>query len=234
MKNRIEPPVLMSRITTLVLAMSLVVLAVLGITLYKMFPLNKPQIFFLETTIRDQDEVKLTEMDPSPINLEEYKKAFVREYIRHRNEIFSNTNAMHQKWNNVDGAVKMMSSPDVYAAFTETALFKELMSNTAGFAFKCPVHFDGAPMPLGQNQDKVYQVKITYFCEDNARRTTPKKYTIRVKISPDEGRHIKWADRIENPLGIRVIEYNVTEGGGDPLNTVFTIEEELNETEGLI
>ena len=132
---------------------------------------------------------------------------------------------MHQKWNNTDGAVHMMSSPEVYLDFSKTHMFKELMSNTAGFAFNCPVHFDGAPMPLGQNADKVYQVKITYYCEDNTRRTPQKKYTIRVKISPDEGRHLKWADRIENPLGIRVVEYDIVSDNGDPLDTVFLNEE---------
>lgn len=115
MQNRVEPPILLSRIMMFVLATALVVLATLGITVYKMFPLNRPQIFFLTTVVRDNLDVRLVQMQPKSENLDRYTKAFVREYIRHRNEIFSNPNAMHQKWNSNDGAVRIMSTDQVYA-----------------------------------------------------------------------------------------------------------------------
>ncbi len=220
MKNRVEPPVLISRLMTFVLAMSLVVLSVLMITIYNLFPLNRPQIFFLMTDVRDDLEVKLVEMQPDSINLDNYKTTFVREYVRHRNEIFDNKAAMTKKWNGVDGAVRTLSSDSVYSAFTNTMLFNALMGNASGLEFNCPITFEkGTPMYLPA--EKAYQVKFRYFCEDNTGRTPEKDYTIKVRIEADNGTKIKWADRIENPLGLRVTEYTVISGDGDPLDTVL-------------
>ena len=227
MQNRVEPPVLISRLMVFVLATASVVLTVLMMTLSKMFPLNRPQIFFLQTTIRDNQDVKLVEMPPESTNLDLYKQNFVREYVRYRNEIFTDNAAMQQKWNSKNSPMRLMSADDVYADFAQTAMFAGIMGELPGFEYNCPVIFDGAPLPLPLDirnpilSKDIYQVKIRYFCSDNTGRSTPKDYTIKVRLVADEGTQIKWADRIENPLGMRVAEYNVSEGDGDPLNTGF-------------
>ncbi|MDO4423752.1 MAG: hypothetical protein Q4C08_03085, partial [Pseudomonadota bacterium] len=120
MQKRVEPPVLLSRLMTFVLATAIVVLGALAMTLANMFPLNRPQIFFLTTEIRDNLDVKLIEMPPVDNNLEDYKMAFVREYVRHRNEVFTNPVVMQSKWNAEDGIVRKMSTDDVYKKFAET------------------------------------------------------------------------------------------------------------------
>ena len=97
MQNRIEPPFLLSRTMTFVLATALVVLVALAITIYNMFPLNRPQVFFLTTTIHDNQDIKLVEMQPRDVNTDRYKQEFVREYIRHRNEILNNAKVMNKK-----------------------------------------------------------------------------------------------------------------------------------------
>lgn len=51
MPDRVEPPVLISRLMTFVFATALVVLGALGLTLWQLFPLNRPQVFFLTTQI---------------------------------------------------------------------------------------------------------------------------------------------------------------------------------------
>ncbi len=220
MQNRVEPPVLLSRIMTFVLATAIVVLGVLVFTLTNMFPLNRPQIFFLATQPRDDLEVKLIEVPPVDTNLEQYKTAFVREYVRHRNEVFTNPVIMQGKWNNQNGIVYKMSTQDVYQQFTETDMFFAIMSGMPGFEFQCPVVFEGAPMYM--SRDDAYHVKIRYFCTDNSTgHTIPKDYTIKIVLDTDADKQIKWVDRVENPLGLRVKEYTVVEGDGDPLNTGF-------------
>lgn len=216
-QDRVEPPILLSRIMMFVLATALVVLVALGMTIYNMFPLNRPQVFFLTTTVRDDQDVRLVQMQPKSENLDRYTKAFVREYIRHRNEIFQNPNAMHQKWNSDDGAVRMMSTDNVYAEFADTAMFNAIMSEAP--SFNCLVNFDGAPMYLAS--EDAYQTKIRYFCTDNTGQTTPKDYTIKMKLETDNNAQIKWADRIDNPLGLRVSRYEIISGDGDPLDTGF-------------
>ena len=217
MQNRVEPPVLLSRIMTFVLATALVVLVTLGMTIYNMFPLNRPQVFFLTTTVRDNQDVRLVQMQPKSENLDRYTKAFVREYIRHRNEIFENPNAMHQKWNSANGAVRIMSTDDVYAGFADTALFNAIMSEAP--SFHCWVNFEGAPMYLASVD--AYQVEFKYFCSDSTGQTAPKDYTIKLKLETEDNAQIKWADRVDNPLGLRVSEYEIVSGNGDPLDTGF-------------
>ena len=76
MQNRVEPPVLLSRIMMFVLATALVVLAALGMTVYNMFPLNRPQVFFLTTTVRDDQNVRLVQMQPKSENLDRYDRGY--------------------------------------------------------------------------------------------------------------------------------------------------------------
>lgn len=224
MSNRVEPPILLSRLMTFVLAGAIAVLAALALTLSNMFPLNRPQIFFLTTEVRDDLNVKLIEMPPVDKNLEDYKTAFVREYIRYRNEVFTNPAIMQKKWNSQDGIVRKMSSDEVYKNFVETDMFFAIASGMPGFDFQCPVNFEGAPVYM--SRDDAYRVKIRYFCTDNSTgQTIPKDYTIKVKIDADADKEIKWVDRIENPLGLRVTEYEIVTGDGDPLNTGFRIAE---------
>lgn len=218
MQDRVEPPILISRIMVFVFATALVVLGALGTTVYNMFPLNRPQIFFLGATARDNQNIQLIEMQPKSENLDRYKKAFVREYVRHRNEIYTNPQAMYQKWDSESGAVRTMSTDDVYANFAKTAMFNAVMSETPYFS--CRVDFHKGQVLYLAAED-VYQVKFRYFCSDNTGQTAPKDYTIKLKLNDEDAPQIKWVDRIDNPLGLRVSEYNIVSGNGDPLDTGF-------------
>lgn len=222
MQNRVKPPVLISRLMTFVLATSLVVLGTLVFTLNKMFPLNRPQIFFLMTTTRADQDIKLTQMPPKSEHLDIYKKSLVREYIKHRNEIVNNVKVMNKKWNSVDGFVRILSTDDVYTKFIDTTAFNTIMSDTPVYNLKCGVYFDGEPLLIASayKQD-TYQVKFRYFCEDYTGPVAQKDYTIRIKIETQDNTKIKWADKIENPLGMRVSEYTITSDNGDPLDTGF-------------
>lgn len=224
MSNHVEPPVLLSRLMTFVFATAVVVLGTLAITLGNMFPLNRPQIFFLTTESRDDMDVKLIEMPPVDKNLEDYKLAFIREYVRHRNEVYTNPAIMQEKWNNQNGIVRKMSNDAVYQQFAKTDMFFAIMSGMPGFDFQCPVNFEGAPIYM--SSDDAYQVKIRYFCKDNSTgQTIPKDYTIKIVLEKDTNKHIRWNDRIENPLGLRVEKYEIVAGDGDPLDTGFRITE---------
>ena len=89
MPDRVEPPVLISRLMTFVFATALVVLGALGLTLWQLFPLNRPQVFFLTTQVRPDMEVRLYSMPTKSNkgNIDLYLSSFVKEYIKARNEI---------------------------------------------------------------------------------------------------------------------------------------------------
>lgn len=220
MQDRIEPPILLSRLMTFVLAGAIVVLGVLGFTLYKMFPLNRPQVFFLMTQPREDQQVIVSELSTNDENVKWYKRAFIREYIKARNEIVPDGRIMLRKWNNdVTGIVHTWSTPAVYNAFTRTNMWNALMNNTPDFEFSCSVEFEnGAVTPRTSD---TYAVKFKYFCEDSGGQTAKKDYTIILKLQMDDTTELQWSDRLDNPLGIRVSEYRVESGNGDPLDTGY-------------
>ncbi len=205
-----------------VFATALVVLGTLLITLYKMFPLNHPQVFFLTTTPRGNLEIKLTELVPTDDNFKAFKERFVREYIRARNEIVANPYAMQQKWGNFDGAlVHTWSTPAVYNEFTNRNMWKALMNNVPDFEFNCRVEFMSDNTDVVKYTDNTYAVKFRYFCENSVEKLDEKDYTIIMKLELDAPTVVKWADRLNNPLGIRVSEYIIESGNGDPLDTGY-------------
>lgn len=214
MQNRVEPPILVSRLLTFVFATAVVVLAVMGTTLYKMFPLNRPQVFFLITQPSHQLEVTLREMTPTSENIDRYKRAFIKEYIKARNEISANINVMRQKWtNDPTAAVRAWSNDAVFNDFAQTRMWTALMNEVPGFELKCPVEFEsGAITPRGND---MYAVKFRYFCENSNGQVAAKDYTIVIELGSEAEATTQWTDRLNNPLGIKVISYTVESVDGD-------------------
>ncbi|MBD5389211.1 hypothetical protein HDR63_03065 [bacterium] len=211
----VEPPVLLSRLLTFVFAGALVLVLVLLVTLVKMFPLNRPQIFFLTTRPRADLDIHLTAMAPDAENIDIYKRSFVKEYIKARNEIIPNVGVMRRKWSNSsDGIVNMWSTPAVYAALTQTNMWTAYMNDVPDTEFYCPVEFNS----IAPRAADTYAVNFTYFCSNSDGQMDKKDYTIVIRLESDPNAIIKWRDRLANPLGIRVAEYTVESGRGDPLD----------------
>lgn len=222
MQDRVEPPILLSRLLTFVFAAMLVVLGVLGVTLYNMYPLDRPQVFFLMSAPKNDLQVVLREMVPKDENLEIYKRSFIREYIRARNEVVPDAREMRTKWSNGDdGVVSIWSTPEVYNAFTQTNMWNAWMSGLPDFEFSCSVEFDTGAIEPRNIENNEYAISFRYFCEDSDRQMDKKDYKIRLKLDMDDGAEIKWSDRLSNPLGIRVSEYEIESGNGDPLDTGY-------------
>ena len=219
MQNRIEPPILLSRLLTLVFAATLVVLVVLVITLYKMFPLDRPEVFFLRTSNPTDTEITLTQVIPNRENMDQYKQAFIAEYIKTRNEIEPNIRTMANNWKKV----KTMSSPDIFAGFVNTAMYQEFLLRTANgndnhFNFSCTVEFSPGSINKYTSDGTTYTVDFKWFCTNSYGQTDRKDYRIKIKLVTDDAQNMKWTDHMENPLGLRVTEYSVESGNDDPLD----------------
>ena len=225
----IQPPVLLSRVLTFVFATSVVVLVTLVVALVKMMPLERPEVFFLLTHTLSVNAV-IEPMVPNPANeqaMERYEKGFVREYVISRNTLMPNTALTQKNWINV---VKPWSSNRVYSALTRTALYKEYSQNDTLPAVACSVNFSdkNKEQPVVKtghgSRTNEYTVTFAWVCKNIGGQTTQKNYKIRIKIQSvlDE----KASDTLENlnklrdnPLGIRVVEYTVLDGDGDPLDS---------------
>lgn len=217
MQNRIEPPILLSRVLTLVFAATLVVLAALLVTLYKMFPLDRPEVFFLRSTNPTNTEITLSQIMPDGDDLERYKRAFIAEYVKTRNEVTPNVRIMQKNWG-ANGAVKTMSSEDILAEFAKTAMYNEFLLNNGRLDFSCSVEFSPGSVNKYTSDGATYTVDFKWFCTNSYGQTDRKDYKIKITLVTDDTTAIQWTDRMENPLGLRVVEYAVESGDGDPLD----------------
>ncbi|MBO4625945.1 MAG: hypothetical protein J5679_01550 [Alphaproteobacteria bacterium] len=217
MQNRIEPPILLSRVLTLVFAATLVVLAVLLITLYNLFPLDRPEVFFLRSVNTNGVEITLNQVMPNGDDLEQYKRAFIAEYVKTRNEITPNVRTMEKNWG-AEGAVKTMSSDDVLAGFASTAMYQEFLLNNGSFDFSCSVVFSQGSVNQYTSDGATYTVDFKWFCTNSYGQTDRKDYRIKITLVTDDSATMRWVDHMENPLGLRVTEYTVESGDGDPLD----------------
>ncbi len=223
MQDRIEPPILLSRLLTLVFAATVVVSVVLAITLYQMFPLDRPEVFFLRTANPTNTEITMTQVLPEGADLERFKRAFIAEYIKTRNEITPSTYVMKKNWDMQTGAIKTMSSDDVFANFYNTAMYQRFLlnsgkTNDTGLGLSCSVEFPRGSVSPYRDDGATYLVAFRWFCTNNYGQTDRKEYRMKVKVSTDNTQKIRWADRMENPLGLKITEYSVETGDGDPLD----------------
>ena len=219
MQTRVEPPILLSRVLTLVFAATLVVLATLVVTLYNLFPLDRPEVFFLRSANPNATEIALTQVMPE--NSEDYdiyKRMFIREYVKARNEITPSARIMEKNWNMQNGFVKTTSTEDVFANFVNTAMYQEFLLNDATFDFSCSVVFSPGSVNSYTSDGMTYTVDFKWFCTNSYRQTDRKDYTIKITLVTEDGQSMKWTDRMDNPLGLRVAAYSVESGDDDPLD----------------
>lgn len=223
MQERMEPPILISRLMAFVVATALVVLVVLLFTLDKMFPLNRPQVFVLTTQEIGDKELTLTQI---PEDMDNYKRQFILEYVRYRNEVLPDLAIMQARWGNrPDGIIKSRSTDAVFGDFVLTELATVIRSDylDEAFTMTCGVNFPAAQSVVkNTNEPDTYTVKFTYTCRDNGldAQEYSQQYELFVKLESTDKTAVKWAERMENPLGFRVSQYEVLNGQPDPLDNV--------------
>lgn len=232
LQERVEPAILTSRLMTFVMATALVVLVVLIVTLDKMFPLNRPQIFILTTQTLGDKELTLTQM---PEDLAKYKENFVRDYVLKRNEIVDNLMVMRARWgNNDNGVIKARSTDAVFGDFATTYMARFVHQDLQhSFDVQCNVEFyQHNAVVLYTSQSDTYTVKFTYICHygPDFEREYRQNYELTVKLKSTAKNAIRWTERMENPLGFKVSEYKVEGDQGDPLNWPLRINEQEKES----
>lgn len=220
MQERIEPPILISRLMTFVMATALVVLVVLVVTLDKMFPLNRPQVFFLTTENMADKELTLTKI---PEDLAKYRVEFVKDYVRQRNEIVPDLAIMRARWAmGDDGIIKTRSTDAVFGKFLLTDMVNIVNQDLdEAFNITCDVEFhQNYPVVLKVGTNDTYTVKFAYKCRDGflGDQEYIQEFVIDVTLETTAQNSIRWAERMENPLGVRVSGYEIIKGDKDPLN----------------
>lgn len=229
MSKIVEPPVLMSKVLTFVLATSIVVLGALGVVLIKMIPLERPQVFFLVTPKFFQN-MTIIPMTPDTLNqrrLDTYKKGFIREYVIARNTLYSGLDASitRDNWSRV---IKPWSSSSVFADMAKTRLYKKYEFTQNLPTVSCDVNFPNtnAVPAVVKLSDTLYEINFAWICKDEniGGQTTQKNYKIKMRIQSNLNAHAsKTLENLQklrdNPLGIQVVEYVIYDNKGDPLDS---------------
>ena len=183
-----------------------------------MFPLDRPEVFFLRSVNTNSVEVTLTQIMPDGDDLERYKRAFIAEYVKNRNEITPSVRIMDKNWGGQNGTIKAMSTEDVFADFYNTAMYQEFLLNNGTFDFSCSVEFSPGSVNKYTSDGATYTVDFKWFCTNSYGQTDRKDYRIKITLATDDATTMRWTDHMENPLGLRVVEYSVESGDGDPLD----------------
>lgn len=229
MSKTIEPPVLISRVLAFVLATSVVVVLALVLTLTQMVPLERPEIFFLFTQTIPSNVV-IMPMNPDSANQKtviNYKKGFIREYIIARNELKSGSETIltRENWETI---VKPWSSPKVFSDLQNTTLYKRYTFGAVPPMLSCDVNFsninDERAILQLDDEGNEYSVNFVWICKNISGHIPPKNYKIRIRIQSELDKKVSGlVNNLEklqnNPLGIRVVEYDIEEGETDPLNS---------------
>ena len=226
MAKIIEPPVLLSRILTFVLATSVVVLCALVFTLMKMMPLECPEVFFLHTPTRSAN-VTIRPLVPDSSNkdaIDLYQKGFIREYVIARNTLSTSPGYTRKNWSRI---VKPWSSSKVFEKLTQTSLYKEFADGEHLPNVSCSVNFsspNNANPILRMSKDNTYHVTFAWVCENIGGQTTQKNYKIQIRIKSDLDEKtsgtLDYLEKLQkNPLGLQVVQYDVLDGRGDPLDS---------------
>lgn len=227
----IEPTSLISRLMVFVMAGAITVLIVLIITLSEMFPLERTQVFFMKSEPSANQVISIEKFGMTLANMGQYKDAFIKEYVEKRNQILPNNETMQLRWrSDKNGIVYSYSNIDVYSKFMDTEMWNAIMvGKYQPLTFNCNVSF-GKISPRQRTQDfEKYAVKFRYICYyESARQSVSKDFTIALSLAFQT--KINWDERLENPLGLKVVGYEIESGGTDPLNPTQWLEDaELKE-----
>ena len=226
MAKVLEPPVLLSRALTFVLATSVVVLVTLFITLFKMIPLERPEVFFVlnETRATNLTIKPMTPDNYDGTTIDNYKRGFIREYVIARNTLLNGQNSYItiDNWKNV---VKPWSSRKVYDTFTNTKIYKKYTFNEQSYEKPCDVFFSNDPKDeaIVDMRNGYYQVNFTWICKNISGQSERKFYKITLRIQSeldkDSSGLLNNIEKLRNnPLGIQVTEYTVM-NDEDPLDS---------------
>jgi type IV secretory pathway component VirB8 len=215
----IEPTSLISRLMVFVMAGAVTVLIVLIATLSEMFPLERTQIFFLKSEPSANQVISIEKFGMTLANIGEYKNVFIKEYVVKRNQILPDNGTMQTRWrSDKNGVVYAYSSIDVYSKFIDTEMWNAVMvGKYQPLTFNCNVSF-GKIIPRQRTSDfEKYAVNFRYICYDeSARQSISKDFTIALSLAFQT--NINWDERLENPLGLKVVGYEIESGDTDPLN----------------
>jgi type IV secretory pathway component VirB8 len=161
-----------------------------------------------------------------PHNLDVFKDNFIKEYITVRNQIIPSNPVMRRKWRaDPDGLVYAYSSIDVYSSFMKTDLWHAIMvGKYEPLTFRCDVSFDKiVPRKIDRESEK-YAVMFRWICSDESTgQSTTKDFTIAIGLAFQTS--LNRDERLDNPLGLKVVEYE-PETGVDPLNWLQVVEYE--------
>lgn len=222
MAKIVEPPVLTSRILAFMLAASVVVLGVLVVTLIKMVPLERPEVFFVSAS-SSLSNVSIKGMEPNAEITKSYEEGFIREYVIARNTLYQNTETTRNNWARI---VKPWSSSDVFASLTKTNLYQIYTQENQLQPIECNVSFSSVAKTR-----RDWVVEFDWICKNNSGQSVKKNYTIVIKLKSDISKDgpIEDLSRLRvNPLGTQVTYYEIMDKnrngakGEDPLNSDWT------------
>ena len=171
-------------------------------------PLTRVQPFYLTFENKDSQIVRIIPMNPSTDTMDDITESLIREYVILRNSVTSDERVVRQRWGD-EGAVRWMSSDDVYSAFNRstleglTQLKEQRLIRDVAISTVYKLKNNDNP-----TEGDIWVVRMTttdMLPENQKPRKRSWKIHVRVKYLPYAQ---KWEERLKNPLGFKIVQYS--------------------------
>jgi len=188
-------------VCTVSLFSNLVMLAALS----TLTPLTRVQPFYVNFLDKGDQVVNVIPLEPTPDALKEITESMIREYVILRNAVVSDERVLTQRWGD-QGAVRWMSSDDVYSAFNLST--REGLAQLREQRLIRDVSIETVYRVKEDKEGDIWDVKMTTIdmLPEN-QKPREKKWLVRVQVKylPEKQ---KWEERLKNPMGFKVVRYS--------------------------
>ena len=196
----------MARSFALVALLALLANIFMLVALSGLTPLVRVQPFYLTMKNKDQQIVSVERVFNH--RSRDVQSSLIREYVMARYGVGSDISEAKRNWQ-PGGLIEAMSAPSVWEQFIEKE-FKESIKRLNSERFKRDVRITNVQFMrnLGENQTLWLVDMTTTEAGQKTMDAFSAEWAILLIVDFDPSRSMQWEQRLMNPLGFRVLQFN--------------------------
>ena len=201
----------MARTFALVAVVSFLANGLLLVAVFSLVPLVRVQPFYLSTQDKDQQIIQVVRPNIADLDTEVLGESFIRQYLLARFTVGTNIPSLENTWG-IEGLVAMESSETVFQEFLQESRGLIDLAKKEGFTRNVRI-LTVVRLRIKPNGTEYWQADLEF--SDMSRKEPEPKYmkrraVLQIYFDPVQ-EDLKWANRLKNPLGFKVLRFGVEE-----------------------
>ena len=201
----------MARTFALVAVVSFLANVLLLVAVFSLVPLVRVQPFYLSTQDKDQQIIQVVRPNIADLDTEVLGESFIRQYLLARFTVGTNIPSLENTWG-IEGLVAMESSETVFQEFLQESRGLIDLAKKEGFTRNVRI-LTVVRLRIKPNGTEYWQADLEF--SDMSRKEPEPKYmkrraVLQIYFDPVQ-EDLKWANRLKNPLGFKVLRFGVEE-----------------------